>query len=439
MRKNWVKKIIAISILVMFVEAGAIPIISGNNSEKKDLAKENQKSNSGERNIIFSDDFDDNVKDLTKWTETFTSGDWWERNQRTEFQLIENEDHGEQYEGTESSSFTVILSSNQSLVISADMISDIGHEGSQWVGYVWMDVTDGINFIRIGYSRGHDHLFFYDSTNQSEIYLTHAQPDGTWSNEIQIFSDKYSVKMNNYFSGLVNRVIFDPNPTLKVRMYMQLGGSFDYWWQAGFDNIIVQGAQSPLTISIIYPEPNQWIGGIVDISGHAQSTGGNIKSVQIKIDTDPWVDAQIDGIDWNYSWDTKYYDDGNHDIRVKCIDNEGNEGDIGPINVKIDNTVPTVELIYPIPGYLCLWGRVIFGVRLSIIAGPVTIFANVYDLGSGVSKVIFSINDIQAEVTGPPYSWYCREWFFGPITLTITANDTVGNIGKTTYECIKIF
>ena len=42
-----------------------------------------------EYQILFSDDFNDNLIDNTKWTEIFDDGDWNETNQRTEFLVYE--------------------------------------------------------------------------------------------------------------------------------------------------------------------------------------------------------------------------------------------------------------------------------------------------------------------------------------------------------------
>ena len=59
------------------------------------------------RDIIFTDDFNDNIKDYSKWTEIYTEGIWEEINQRAEFQCYESGDSSNRYEGIESSEFIV--------------------------------------------------------------------------------------------------------------------------------------------------------------------------------------------------------------------------------------------------------------------------------------------------------------------------------------------
>jgi len=224
---------------------------------------------------IFSDDFNDNIKDTSKWTEIFTDGTWWEQNQRTEFQLYES-GGGERFEGIKSSGFTVSLSSSQSVIITTDMLTDIEHLGQQWVGYIYLEVTDGTNWILAGYRRGTDDTFYQDSNDPSYIILNDNKYDGIWDNEIQIFSNKYSVRMDADESGWVYDTIFSSNPTLRVRIYIQLGGSFpDRYWVAGFDNVMVVeggGNNPPNTPS--NPNPVNHATG-VDINADLSWTGGD--------------------------------------------------------------------------------------------------------------------------------------------------------------------
>ena len=73
---------------------------------------------------IFYDDFNDNTKNTTLWTEVFTDGTWEERNQRVEFELIERSRYLR--EGIESIPFNVTFSSDKGLQVNWTIITSIG-------------------------------------------------------------------------------------------------------------------------------------------------------------------------------------------------------------------------------------------------------------------------------------------------------------------------
>jgi YD repeat-containing protein len=190
----------------------------------------------------FSDDFDDNTKDYEKWDEIFTSGTWYETNQRTEFQLYES-GGGERYEGTESSEFTGILSSDVGMTFTWDMTTNAG--GTNAVGFVWFEITDGVNWIRVNYSRGHDRTRYEDSNDGGETTLDDSRVDGTWDNEIRLFSDRYFIRMAADSTGWIYDTIFSENPTLTVRIYVQVGGSSpSLYIRSAFDNVMVRGTET---------------------------------------------------------------------------------------------------------------------------------------------------------------------------------------------------
>jgi hypothetical protein len=239
MKNDCFRNVLVCVVIVLFVGASVIPIISGNSVIPNIVT--NIDTNKG---VIFSDDFNDNIKDYSKWTEIFTNGTWDEMNTRTEFQLYENNHQGERFEGIQSSAFTVLLTTSASVIYSVDMISDIAHDYGQWVGNLFIEIQEDNNhWIQASYRRGTDDLRLQDS-NDPELTIIGNRDEGTWSNVIQIFSDRYKVDMDTYSSGWVYDSVFSSNsPTLKVRIYIQLGGSYDLFWRAGFDNIMVQGEQ----------------------------------------------------------------------------------------------------------------------------------------------------------------------------------------------------
>lgn len=188
--------------------------------------------------IVFQDDFDDNSKDYNKWTEIYTDGTWEEKNRRVEFKVYEP-GPGRSDEGIESSEFSVSLSSSEPLVVSCDMITDIG--STNWVGRIRLEVTDGTNWIWIMYHRNRDILACRDSNDEKFTVFKSNKPDGSWDNELFICIDKYYVRMDSENSGWIYDSVFSSDATLKVRIYLQNSGSSpSLYMHSGFDNIMVK-------------------------------------------------------------------------------------------------------------------------------------------------------------------------------------------------------
>jgi len=232
-----IRKILILALVGLFVAESIVSVISSKKIE-------NVSSSSFENVIVFNDNFNDNNKDDTKWTEIYNEGEWWERNQRAEFRLYEG---GNTREGIESSEFTVSLSTTQSVIFTVDMISDIDHyESWQFVGGLCMEITDGTNYIKATFGRHEDELKFRDSNDDTYTILKDfiLDHEGEWSNTIQVFSNKYMVEMDGKESGWIHDSIFSDNPTLTVRIYIELSGDYeDFWWIAGFDNVVVEGQE----------------------------------------------------------------------------------------------------------------------------------------------------------------------------------------------------
>ncbi len=299
--------------------------------------------------VLFFDDFNDNIKDYSKWTEIYTTGTWEETNQRTEFQLYES-GGGERLEGIESSEFTTTLSPSAGITASCDMISNIGSTGQ--VGYTQLKVTDGTNWILLEYRIGKDDLEYLDSDGQYEI-LYGSQPDGTWNNEIQIFSDRYSATMNGYSSGWVYNSIFSTNPTLTVIISLQVGGDYPHLYhRSGFDNVLVviTGENQPPTVEITSPPEymlharNHPSEGLI-VSGTASDPDGTLDHVSVTGNYFNMIDIDCYGqqsaswsvtIPWEYVGED---DDGTLIIAAQSFDNNLVGSEIDTIVTWVDKIV----------------------------------------------------------------------------------------------------
>ena len=332
------KKGMVLGIVLLFVGAGVVPSITGNIEKTKSTENTYNILNTNFDDIIFFDDFDDNTKDMNKWTEVYTEGIWEETNGRAEFQA--NEGHTK-YEGIESSEFTVSLSSTQSIVITWDVITDIDHyEDWQWVGDPYLNISDGTNWILTKYSRYHNDLMYRDSNDLEYITLEDNQLDGTWSNEIEIYSDRYSVRMDSYESGWVYDSLFSSNPTLTVKIYISNGGDYpDFWWRAGFDNVKVQqyGVNlPPNTPSTPSGETSGKTGTSYPYSTSTTDPDGDKVKYGWDWDGDGTVDQWDDNggsyytsgaaISTSHSWSTE----GTYNVKVKAEDINGAQSSFSP-------------------------------------------------------------------------------------------------------------
>jgi hypothetical protein len=188
--------------------------------------------------ILFFDDFDDNSKNYSKWSETSSMGIWEETNQRTEFE-VQTSPSTDIYEGIQSSTFTVSLSPTEPLILSWDVITNIASNCPYGTLFFEIDDTEGHN-INAHYHRTYDYFWFKDDDDSGWTEIG-TGGDGSWSNQIQIYSDRYKVTMDGHEGSWVYDSVFSTTPTLKISIYLRIGeeasGSF---LRAGFDNVVVQ-------------------------------------------------------------------------------------------------------------------------------------------------------------------------------------------------------
>jgi hypothetical protein len=188
----------------------------------------------GEPEIIFFDDFNDNVKDLDVWTELNSDGIWKEVNQRTEFTL--QAAGGPVREAIESIYFPVEITEEKSAIISFDIISDISSDigVGQFRFYVW---DDNDNFVMTSYYRPEDTLQYIDKNKEDWVPFG-SRGDGTWYNCIEIYSNRYRIKMSGCDSGWIDSQLFSSSNSIKVKLVNKLewdSGS----WTGGYDNIYI--------------------------------------------------------------------------------------------------------------------------------------------------------------------------------------------------------
>ena len=290
--------------------------------------------------VVFYDDFNDNEKDLSKWTE-FGDVFWEEINQRTEFQVYEQKSGG-----IESSFFNVYLSATDSVIITWDLISDIGCEST--IGAAHVDIYDdtGDNWIKMWYARGSNMLKYIDSKNHREYTIKSKQYDDSWDNEIQIFKDKYHVRLNDGCSvtlndpGWVYSEIFPGDATLKLKVYLDASGATpSAYMYTAFDNVKVRipvfGEERPI-LPFISGKPRTVINTptIYTIS----ALDPDLDDITFYIE---WEEDKVGEFLGPYPCDSEaeieitWSEYGDYKISLKAIDSTGRESIWREITVKV--------------------------------------------------------------------------------------------------------
>ena len=198
--------------------------------------------------IIFSDDFNDSIKDFNKWMEIYSNGIWEETNGRAEFQLIESGGTGARSEGIQSKAIAAMIGGDEPwdnrVKVTWTMYPTIDATSSE--GKVAMKITDERNYIVVEYDRTGGVARCHDSLGNNEEFIGGDEP---WDNKLEIIGDKYFVTMNMQ-SATVDASIFSTGSvTLKIQLFIELGGSTrTKYLRSGFDDIIVRqitGNQPP--------------------------------------------------------------------------------------------------------------------------------------------------------------------------------------------------
>jgi hypothetical protein len=290
-----------------------------------------------EPEVIFSDDFDDNEPDIINWTEIYDDGFWNETNCRTEFKLYEKSAGVK--EGIESREFNVSLSLNESVRITWDWNTNIGSTGK--VGTINLMITNGTNWIKCYYATAKDFTIYQDSNDDIYKVLNPGKGSGSWNNEIQIFGDRYYVRMDNDNStGWVDDVLFPPNATLKVQMFLDVTGDTpSAYMHASFDNIKVEmpvyGKQSPFPPHISGQTSGK-PGETQDFTFYTIDPEGDDVYIYIEWGdntTGDWIGPYPSG-EWvtaSHTWDEK----GTYDIKALAVDIYGYESDWATLPVSI--------------------------------------------------------------------------------------------------------
>jgi hypothetical protein len=249
MKNKVIKKIFII--YVIFLVIGILPSIGAN--ETKYILKNNYKTKTEPKiqDLIFSDNFDDNKKDVTKWTEIMYGGEWYERNSQLEFRKYEVASSNR--EGIESIGIPVTL---KTVPLRIECVMDTFIEnypsGGQWVGQTHVNIVDAEDpenhYIDVYYRRDNNFIIVSDSSG-TEITIG-TTDEFKYKVTIIITDDGYTVDVGPYQTDIIPIPIFPEKFIVKLRLFIYLNGDFsDFWWCAGFDDVAITGKKSNPRVS----------------------------------------------------------------------------------------------------------------------------------------------------------------------------------------------
>jgi hypothetical protein len=182
---------------------------------------------------------------------------------------------------------------------------------------------------------------------------------------------------------------------------------------------------TPPGVSLTSPSNGATISGTAQLTASTTQTSG----VQFLVDGQPFGSV-VTVAPYSWPWDTTTVLSGTHWLAVQTTDSTGVIGTSTVAQVTVSNTAstgPRVQLTDPSTG--------------SILSATVTLYATVAS-SQPVANVAFFVDFKPAgtPVTSPPYmiSWDTTTVPDGQHVITVTATDSLGNIGNSTQTTVNV-
>ena len=107
----------------------------------------------------------------------------------------------------------------------------------------------------------------------------------------------------------------------------------------------------PPNIFVSYPPNNQYVGGIVNITGSADDLDGSIDHIFLQIDDGDWIEVDAEPV-WDYAWNTTTVDDGKHLITAVAVDDTGLSSGCRYVHVNVWNRAYDISIDCPTEAYV---------------------------------------------------------------------------------------
>jgi subtilisin family serine protease len=179
--------------------------------------------------------------------------------------------------------------------------------------------------------------------------------------------------------------------------------------------VTVVNETTPPTVALTEPVSGTTLGGTVTLSADANDAASVVSKVEFLLD------GTLLGTDtswpYSFSWNTLTAAGGGHALTARATDSQGNVATSTPVNVTVDNAVPTVVLTSPASG--------------ATLSGVVSLRADATD-DVGVTRVDFLLDGVLlASDTTAPFGvdWDSGSEVDGSHTLSARAHDAVNKVG----------
>jgi hypothetical protein len=171
-----------------------------------------------------------------------------------------------------------------------------------------------------------------------------------------------------------------------------------------------------------------WYSSAVTFTATATDDVSGVEATYYKIDG---------GSTLRYTGPVTISTNGDHQIEYWSVDKVGNEEThkFTP-SFKIDRgTAPSISITAPEPGIYILGNKILSFGSKPIIIGGFTVEATASDADSGVYRLQFQLDGtLFGEDTEAPYAAYCGVKHTGAGTITVIAEDFVGNTAQATLD-----
>jgi hypothetical protein len=188
---------------------------------------------------------------------------------------------------------------------------------------------------------------------------------------------------------------------------------------------------TPPTVSVTAPLSGASVSGTIAVQGTATD---NVGVTKVEFDVDGVAVATASSSPFSFSWNSTAVSNASHTLRVRAFDAANNVGSASvsvtvnnaPAQSTADTTPPVVSMAQPLAG--------------SSVSHNVAVTASASD-NVGVVQVAIYIDGVQAySGTTAPYTfnWNTRKYSAGSHTLSATAWDAAGNVGRSTAVTVNV-
>lgn len=258
---------------------------------------------------------------------------------------------------------------------------------------------------------------FVDSMVKGSVLVSADALDDNGISQVEFFVDGASIGIDTTFPYAIN---WDTAGFDGVRIVSAI--ATDTIGQTASDSTNVTVDNTAPTVNVSSFEDGAFIAGVIRLEADATDATSGVSQVEFFVDgTSLRVDTSSP---YGADWDTSAANDGSYLITATATDNMGNSASHS-ITLNVDGAGPSVEIISHVDG--------------DIVVGNVTLEADAFENGSGVSEVEFFVDGVS--VGSDTTNFYNVIWDSastndGFHNIVAVATDAMGN--STQSEVITV-